>query len=852
MNNKKNSIYGFLLAMGLTACGGDSSVSQPPAVIDPPAPIVLPPTLVAFDPDGSLTADIKWTSFGVPHITADNLQSLGFGSGYAFAKDNLCILADQFVRVRSERSKYFGPGAGSENIISDFGHLAMQVVDSAEKLYPTMSENSRALMEGYSAGYNKYLAETGVENLAPECAGQPWVKPMTPIDLTAYMFATSQYASGASFIQLAFFANPGDGAEYLPYVGVSAKGTDNQSSAEALAKPILAELEEVAKTFDLPDGKYDGLGSNGWGIGKDKTENGKGILLANPHFPFTGHLRFWQSHNTIPGVLDVTGSSLQGIPGINLIGFNDNLAWTHTVSKSRRFAIYNLSMADGNRSQYIYDDEARDIDTKTFYVEVKAGNTSVVMSKDYFYSHQGLMVETPPNVMGGLMGWSDSNAFTMKDAAEQNVDLIDHWLAMNLAKDLSEFQQAFKDYDGIPWVNTVYADDQGNSFYIDKSRVLNFSDDALAMMRNDPTLLFYRNMAGFDILPGNTSFFETDGLNSYEQAPKLLRNDFVQNSNDPYWATNPAEILSGYSTLYGDDFSQLSLRTRMGLKLLDEQAGEDGKFTPEEVEAALLNNRTYLGDTVLVDLLSQCQAQGTTPVMLDGGMNVDISAGCTALATWNGRMDKDSTAGHLFREFGYKFSQSNHFSVPFDSANPANTPSTLVTDGSALKAFAAAIKNVEASGFALDAALGDLQFTEKTMADGSASGTKFPWAGSMSRIGGFNVFSSASSDSTLYPIHQYPRVTDVETGRTLSSGLSTEGYHLNYGSSWMYIVNFTDDGPKARGILTYSQSSDSSDGSEHFDDQNRYYSDNASLRPMLFKQEDILNDVKTEMVISSN
>ena len=847
----------MLLIVGLAACGSDDKNDTPIAVTPPPAITPEEPTLVAFDPDGVLDANIKWTSYGVPHITADNLQSLGFGSGYAYARDNICILADQLVKIRSERSKYFGPdkivGSGdSANIISDFGHHALGVLSSAKKLYPNVSENTRALLEGYSTGYNKYLTDIGIDNLAPECAGQPWVKNMTAQELLAYMFATSQIASGANFLDLAFFANPGEGIEYLPYVGARGETTKNQlEENKSMASSVLHNLELVTKTFVSPDDNYGDLGSNGWGIGKDKTENGKGILLANPHFPHTGNLRFWQSHNTIPGVMDVTGSSLQGIPGVNLIGFNKNLAWTHTVSKSRRFVVYQLSLVDGNPNQYLVDGEIKDIDKRTYYVEVKAGASSVILSKDFYFSHQGLMIETPAHI-SNLMAWSDSNAFTLRDAAAENIDLVDQWLAMNLATNLEEFQQAFKDYDGIPWVNTMYADDQGNAFYIDKSRVLNLNDTALGLMRTDPILVGTRKLAGFDILPGNSSIFEPDGLNNYEQAPKLLRDDFVQNSNDSYWATNPAEPLSAYSILYGDDLVSLSLRTRMGLQLLSDSAGEDGKFSPSEVETALLSNRTYLGEAVLDDLLIQCKLQGNTPVSLDNGINVDISAGCSALASWDGKMNKNSQSGHLFREFAFKFSQITHFSSPFDVNLPASTPSKLVDDGSALKALAIAIKNVEASGFALDAMMGDIQFTEKTMADGNASGIKFPWAGSKHTEGGFNVYGSAKSNDTMYKIHQYTPIIDVETGKSLSSGLTSEGYHINYGSSWMFVVNFTDEGPVANGLLTFSQSSNSSESSMHFDDQNRYYSENTMLRPILFNETDISNDIKEEMNINSN
>lgn len=847
MNKKNKGFLSLVLLMGLSACGSDNSkgVEVSPTT-DVPTP---PPSLVAFDSDGTLSANIRRTSYGVPHITGDNLQSVSFGSGYAYAQDNICILADQVIKVRSERAKYYGPdkvlGSGdSDNIISDFGFHALGIMNSAKALYPNLSDNTRAIIEGYVAGYNKYLKETGVENLAPLCAGQPWVTPITPVDLAAYMFATSQHASGANstFMQLAFLANPGDATEYLPYVGARAKNASTEQGND-----IIANVEAVAATFGSAAMDLGDLGSNGWGIGKDKTENGKGIVLANPHFPHTGHLKFYQSHITIPGVMDVMGGALQGFPVQN-IGFNQHLGWTHTVSKSRRFVVYQLSLDEENNQQYTVDGESRDIEKKTYFVEVNAGGgKSVILSKDYYYSHHGLIIETPPS---NGMGWSANNAFSLRDSAKENTHMIDHWLAMNLATNLDEFQQAFKDFDGIPWVNTMYADDQGNAFYIDKSRVFNLNDTALDLMKTNPVLVGTRQAIGFDILPGNTALFEPNGLNSYEQAPKLLNSDYVQNSNDPYWFTNPTSPLSGYSVLYGDDFSPLSLRTRMSLKMLADSAGDDDKFNAEEVEMALFSNRAYLAEAVVDDLITQCQAQANVPVVLDNGITVDISAGCNVLSSWNKLSNKNSSGAHLFREFAYKFDSASQFTVAFDPEMAATTPNTLINDGSALKALAAAIKNIEASGFALDATMADIQFTEKTMVDGSASGTKFPWAGSKHQEGGFNIFSSAKSDYTMFPIHQYTPVLDVETATPLRSGLTTDGYHLNYGSSWMFVVNFTDNGPDARGLLSYSQSSNTE--SEHIDDQNRLYSDTTALRPLLFSEADISANIISEMDITNN
>lgn len=829
----KAIIATFVILSALAGCKHNQADSDP-------API-SPAKLVAFDPDGKLDANIRWTTYGVPHIQADNLQSLGFGSGYAYATQNICILADQMVKVRSERARYFGASIDpdkkdNKHLISDLGYKALHFMRAAGELYPSLSEQSRALVEGYVAGYNQYLQEKGVANLPPRCANQPWVTPIKPQELLAYAFSVSQAASGIRFIDAAFFANPGEGKEFQPYSSANVKAAVLEFAPQRLADATLPKVEDHR------------LGSNAWGIGGDWSENGKGILLANPHFPFSGSSKFWQWHLTIPGAMNVTGASLHGLPGIVNIGFNDNVAWTHTVSKSRRFVVYRLKLADNDREHYVLDGEKKPIRKETHSVEVAvAPGKTVSMSKDFYYSHHGLMVETPPNKP--LMPWNDKVAHTLRVAKDFNLDMLDHWLALNLAKNLEEFQAAFKNYDGIPWVNTMYADKAGNAFYIDNSHVLELDDKALAIMRSEPQFIKTRQVARFDILPGDNSLFEPKGLNPYAKSPKLIRKDFVQNSNDSYWATNPAEPLTGYSILYGSDWSLLSFRTRMSLQLLADSKGQDNKFSPQEVEAAWASNRAYLAELVLDELIAQCQKQGSTPVSIDDKHKVDISQGCKVLQNWDRRYNLDSKGGLLFREFASGFDGRKHLAVGFQATQPAITPNTLKDDGSALLVLAKAILNLQSTEFALDAPQAEWQFFEKTNADGNPSGKRYPWSGPTHRSGGFNIFGSANSDTTLYKLHSYPPVKDAISGKPLRSGLTEQGHQVNYGTSWVFVVNFTEDGPQAKGLVTYSQSSDQH--SPHRDDQSQYYSENTSLRPILFTEQDIKDNVISEVTVSS-
>jgi acyl-homoserine-lactone acylase len=818
----------------LAACGGDPAyVSKPetvtPEPITPPAVVVPVPS---FDEDGVLSANIRWTDYGVPHITADNLESMSYGVGYAFAKDNICVLADQILKYNSQRAKYFGPdmvpaSGDSEHLINDFGFLTLGIREHAEQNIKSLSANSQALLSGYAQGYNKYLADTGVANIDGSCANMSWVQPISGVDMLTYSLGIALLPGAANFLGPMFLAAP-PGENFAPYPQSAAV-----SSYKVNAKPIIK----------LPEKNPSDLGSNGWGLGKSKTENGKGMVLANPHFPHTGNLRFWQFHITIPGQLNVMGGSLTGMPGVVNIGFNENVAWTHTFSSAEHFVVYQLTLApdDPKSMSQVIDGANRLITRKELAIDVAVGpGQTIKLAKMSYSTHHGPMILVPGSFEWGPGG----SAFAIKDANLGNVDIIDHWLAMNLAGNIAEFKQAFKDYDGVIFNNTMSADSEGNVFYIDDSTVPNLTDTAIKEMTTNPLLIGAKRVAGFTVLPGFLSAFDFERAVPYENAPKYYGTDYVQNSNDSFWLTNTTTPITGVSPLYGAVNNQQSLRSRMAHKLLADSAGSDGLFNPEEVEQALLSNRSYLAESILTELLSICQAQGSTTVAI-GANNVDISAGCSALALWDGKMNKNSSSAHLFREFAFLFYKDPQWTDSFSSENPMITPSGLVNNTTTLEQFAQAIVNVESAGLALDATLGTVQFVERSLPDGSATGIKMPWSGAHNVEGGFNVFNTRTgNDSTLLRRHVYP-------AQNSDSILSAQGggYHINYGSSWMTVVNFTDEGPVARGLLSYSQSHEY--GSDHNVDQTLLYSQQPQLRPLRFTEADIEANKVSEMTISS-
>ena len=99
MITSKNKIFlaalcACLLTLLLTAC--KSEAPEQPAAESAPGTVK--------EQSARYQASIRRTSYGVAHIEAANLESLGFGEGYTQAEDHLCTIADQIVKVRSERA----------------------------------------------------------------------------------------------------------------------------------------------------------------------------------------------------------------------------------------------------------------------------------------------------------------------------------------------------------------------------------------------------------------------------------------------------------------------------------------------------------------------------------------------------------------------------------------------------------------------------------------------------------------------------------------------------------------------------------------------------------------------------
>lgn len=759
--------------------------------------------------------EIRRTTNGVAHITGADLPSVAYGSGYAVAEDHGCTIAEQILKVRSERASFWGAGESDVHLNSDLAYKHIGVYQKAAEHFDELPEDVRETIVAYAAGYNAYLKEVGAEGFPGSCAGEAWVREIDEIDLYAYFRELALLGSGRQLLDFIATAQP-PGSQQFP------------------APP----LDKIKEWTDSP------FGSNGWGIGSELSATGGGMLLANPHFPWEGELRLWESHLTIPGELNVYGAGLIGVPVV-LIGFNDAVAWTHTVSAGNRFTFYRLDLVPGNPTAYMREGQEVEMSSETYSVDVRNDDGSTrTVTRTLYRTEYGPVLNVSP------FSWTSEFTFTYRDANIDNTQLISQFLAMNRATSMDEFQAAHRDNLGIPWVNTMSTSADGRAWYIDSTPTPNLSDEAITAMdqRLDDGDFFAVafDSLGAVLLEASTSrddWVEVPGARSpglvpWDRLPQLERSDFIFNANDSHWMTNPEELLEGYSPLHGRERTPRSVRTRMNAITLMEGAGgfagDDGKFDLAELQAAALSNRGLSAELLRDDLVARCTA--TSSVDVDGA-TVDLGPACTVLANWDLRLNLDSVGAVVFREFigDYTTEQTQDrgalFATPFDPNDPVNTPRDLAPPlpdrDRSLEALGRAVQRLGEAGIAIDATLGDAQFTKK-------GDLEIPIHGGGRLEGVTNLITYSTS---LYSARDpaMPRGEVINS----STGLTDEGYVVNYGTSFIMTVAYTDEGPEAAAFVTYGQSEDPN--SPWFSDQTQAFSDKA-WRPVAYTEADIAAD----------
>jgi acyl-homoserine-lactone acylase len=777
---------------------------------------VLAPAALAQGAAAAATGKvtIRRTAFGIPHVEARSYAGLGYGFGYAFAQDNLCTMAETYVTVNAQRSRWFGPagtyqqrgnGAVVTNLDSDL--FWKEIIDSGR--VPELLErrpplgphaNVRAAVRGYVAGYNRYLRSVGGADGVrdPRCRGEDWVRPISLATAYRRLYQLVLLASSGVALEGITSAQP-------PAAGAAARRVDPRALTEHLARQRPAAD-----------------GSNAVAVGRAGTRDRRhGLLLGNPHFPWIGPERFYQAHLTIPGRLDVAGAALYGVPAI-LIGHTRTLAWSHTVSTAYRFTPFELKLVPGTPTSYLVDGQAVPMTRRTVTVQARQpGGGLAPVSRTLYSSRWGPVFNT---LQGFSLPWTATTAYALGDANRDNFRAFNHFFAMDRARSVPQALRVLRRYEGLPWVNTIAADRAGRTLYADIGTIPHVTG-AQAERCNTPIGRVAYASLGLPILDGSRSDCRwgsdadaaVRGILGPGRLPYLLRSDYVTNSNDSYWLANPEAPLEGYPRIIGDERTPRTLRTRIGLIMTQQQIAAGG-FTRRAMQRMVFSNRQYAGELTRDALVGVCRGLPGGMAPTSSGTPIAVGDACNVLARWDLHENLDSRGAILFRRFiGHAIAADDLWSTPFSVTDPVNTPNTLnAASASVGTALGDAIADLGTAGIPLDARVGDVQ--------------------------------GVTRGGRLIPIHGGPGDPHGQFNAIFAPFGDSAGFgDIEHGSSYVQVVTWHRGRcPDAATILTYSLSENPR--SRHRSDQTRLFSRKRWVRGR-FCRRDVLRGTRSTTVL---
>lgn len=711
------------------------------------------------------TVSVTTTTHGIPHIVAADYRSLGFGYGYTIAENDLCGMEAMFATYSGERALHLGEQGSDVNYLlgrrplnnatSDF---VMRLMIGQTRTPPVERPELRELMRGYAQGFNSYLAATTSRPAA--CRDRKPMRPISVDDIQRRLEGFAMLLSSGLLLQEIYDAAP-------PASGPTQIALAAQTAVE-----------------------FTPAGSNAYAFGKDATDNARGLLLGNPHFFWDGPHRFVQMHLTVPGKYDAMGVAVQGVPLV-MLGFNQSLAWTHTVSTDKRGALYRLALDPNDPTRYQIDGRSMAMTRKRVTIRVRTATGEIAKR-----SHEFWMTRFGPVVASPRLPWTRQHAFVLSDANQGNDRLLQQWLAIGQSRDVHELQRVLKRTLGLPWVNTIAADQQGDVLYADLSVAANFDSGTLRKCAISAATGFENFLA---VLDGSRAACFASGWLPADARPTLMRKDFVANSNDSHWLTQAASPLEGFSPVIGAERTAQKFRTRQGQiqvrELLSGSGGGGRLISQATLKALMFSNRSLQAELVVERLLASCAPaveQISNPEERDR-----VTRGCQALRKWDLRYELDSVGAHVFSEFA-NFARTpgsddlgtsvGLWKVPFDAADPLFTPREFDASQPAVwKALGLAVARLEQANIPLEAKLGEVQFVVR-------NGQRIPLHGGA---------TYSSLHATLVPGVGY-----------------TEPFAPS--NAYLQVVAFDDTGPIADAILASSQSPDV--GSPYHADQTLAYS----------------------------
>lgn len=573
MANRRVWLAALLIGAGLAAgCGGSdgdgpegTTTAAAPARTEAEAVDVADEAVQVAEeaeatPDASAgSVTVYRDTWGVPHIVADSLELAAYGIGYAQAEDRL---ADLYTNVRIAVGS-LAEVAGREHVQQDY---IMRLVRNAER--------AKAYYEQEAPPHLRAIAERFVQGVAAYERDHPEARPPHALALEPW----------------------------------HALAVGNAMILRWPIGTIFGDLERGG-------GKAPAMGSNGWCIAPDRTEEGCAVLLTDPHLTWEGLAVFHEARIHTPEA-NLSGFGLVGAPLI-VLGHNDHVAWACTTGGPDTSDVYEITLNPENPMQYRYDGAWRTAEVGAITVPVAGGEPVTRMCA---YTHLGPVISDPDLERG--------TAYVGASPYLTHTDLFAQVYAMNTARDAGEFHEALA-MNQFMEQNILFADTQGTIGYV----------------RTGATPI---RPEGYDWrapVPGDTSATAWLGVHDIADLVQCIDppQGFLQNCNvSPAVMTvdSPMTPEKYPDYIYNVSWDQQNLRSERAFAVLSQET----PLTKQELMDLTLDV-TDIRATAWQEALRQAAAHDASGAIEDP----DVAAALEATLAWDGRYTADSRGSVAMR-----------------------------------------------------------------------------------------------------------------------------------------------------------------------------------------------------------
>jgi len=509
-------------------------------------------------------------TWGVPHIFGDKDEDTAYGLGYAHAEDDFATIQDILIAARGNLSEYYGRSVAA----NDYMVKLLKIWDTVEKNYENgLSDDVIKISEAYADGINHYAS------LYPDKAFKG-VFPVKGKDIVAGFIHRMPLMFGLD--------------------GTLAKLATNKY-------PIKNEDPSTSES-DILNQRM--LGSNVIAVSPSRSDDKFTRILINSHQPWSGPVAWYEAHLNSNEGWNMVGGLFPGSPVV-LVGHNENIGWSHTVNKPDLIDVYELTLNPENSNQYYFDGRYENFEISESSIKVKIwGPIKWTFKRKVFRSKHGPVIK------------NEHGSFAIRYSGHDEFRYLEQWFRMNKSQNFDDFENALK-LMAIPMFNTIYADKEGNIFYIYNALFPKRSDGYI--WEGDP-------------LKGDTSENLWKDYLPYKDLPKILnpKSGFLQNCNSsPFLATtgndNPDQ------SLYNNNLGIERFQTNRALRA-HEVYGEDLSIDRSEFYNYKYDTK-YSEKSVLVTNLKRFLAEAKTK---DKNANQAINI----LSKWNYETDSLAVGVH--------------------------------------------------------------------------------------------------------------------------------------------------------------------------------------------------------------